>query len=148
MKWYVSLYEKHGTQYTLLNYVECANLDLAKLRISKCKPQYDCEEYRLESKLGSLDNTAHNKFNRRVKYAPSNSALAKSQHDAEDKAQKLLKSIRRLSPNAKLDTVKSIALEITLIKPMLTVAQYQTIMSELARQPICRKILTQFEATL
>jgi hypothetical protein len=140
MKWYVSLYTTVGEKaYRLLDYVECNSLDSAKLKLSKSKSEYDTDFWHLESTLGSLDTSTKGVFRRREKYS-HNAKAATSQVNGEERAKKVLRSIRSLKPTSSIAHIQSIMKDVRGLKPYLTKTQYNTILTELERQPIIRKL--------
>ena len=141
MKWYVSLYTTVGEKaYRLLDYVECDNLDVAKHKMSKSHTEYGTDFWHLESTLGSLDTSTKGVFRRREQYS-HNAKAAKSQADGEERAKKVLRSIRSLKPTSSLAHIQSIMKNVRMLKPYLTKTQYDAIITELERQPIIRKLL-------
>lgn len=145
MKWYVSLYTTIGEKtYRLLDYVECNSLDSAKLKLSKSRSDYDTDFWHLESTLGSLDTSTKGVFRRREQYS-HNAKAAKSQADGEERARKVLRSIRNLKPTSSLAHIQSIMTDVRKLKPYLTKIQYDTILAELERQPIIRKLMLEEE---
>ena len=143
MKWYVSLYETIAERsYHILSYVECDNLESAKIQLSKSRAKYDTDFYHLESTLGSLDTSTKGVFHHREQYS-HNVKAATSQAEGEERAKKVLRSIRSLKPTSKMTHIQSIMKEVRKLKPYLTKTQYNTILTELERQPIIRKL--QFE---
>lgn len=141
MKWYVSLYEKIGERsYHILSYVECANLESAKIQLSKSHAKYDTDFYYLENTLGSLDTSTKGVFHKREQYS-HNAKAATSQAEGEERAKKVLRSIRRLKPTSNIAHIQSIMKEVRKLKPYLTKTQYDAILTELERQPIIRKLL-------
>lgn len=140
MKWYVSLYTTVGERsYRLLDYVECNSLDSAKIKLSKSHAEYDTDFWHLESTLGSLDTSTKGVFRRREQYS-HNAKAAKSQADGEERAKKVLRSIRSLRPTSSLAHIQSIMTDVRKLKPYLTKTQYDAILTELERQPIIRKL--------
>lgn len=140
MKWYVSLYTTVGERsYRLLNYVECKDLDSAKIKHSKSKAEYDADFWHLESTLGSLDTSTKGVFHHRKEYS-HNAKAAKSQADGEERAKKVLRSIRSLKPTSSIAHIQSIMRDVMMLKPYLTNTQYDAILTELERQPIIRKL--------
>lgn len=145
MKWYVSLYTTVGERsYRLLDYVECNDLDSAKIKLSKSNTEYATDFYHLESTLGSLDTSTKGVFHRREQYS-HNAKAAKSQADGEERAKKVLRSIRSLKPTSSIAHIQSIMTDVRKLKPYLTKTQYDTILTELERQPIIRKLLLEEE---
>ena len=145
MRWYVSLYSTVGEKaYHLLDYVECDSLDSAKILFSKSRAEYDTDFYHLESTLGSLDTSTKGVFRHREKYS-HNAKAAKSQADGEERARKVLRSIRSLKPTSSINHIQSIMKEVRKLKPYLTKTQYDAILTELERQPIIRKLLLEEE---
>ena len=141
MAWFVSMYTSDCGVYKLVDYTVYKDLEDAKQAFSKApKSEYKSDFYYLESVLGSLDGSAKGVFVRRKDYAHSHSR-AKSQHQAEDRAKKLLKTIRSLKPNAKTPQLQSIMHEAVVLKMFLTKEQYGVILNELERQPVVRKLL-------
>lgn len=141
MKWYVTLYTKSNNQYHLVDYTIYKTLEDAKQAFSQApKPQYKTDFYYLESVLGCLDDSAKGVFERRKQYSHSCSR-AKEQRKSEDRAKKLLKTIRSLKPNASMAQLQSIMHEALVLKLFLTKEQYDIILHELERQPIVRKVL-------
>lgn len=141
MKWYVSLYETIGQgTYHILSYVECEDLDSAKIKLSKSHAKYGTDFYHLESTLGSLDTSTKGVFRRREQYSHSARA-AKSQADGEERAKKVLRSIRSLKPTSSMNHIQSIMTEVRRLKPYLTKTQYDVMLTELERQPVIRKLL-------
>lgn len=140
MKWYVSLYTTIGEKsYRLLDFVECTSLDSAKLKLSKSKSEYGTDFWHLESTLGSLDTSTKGVFRRRETYS-HNAKAATSQANGEERAKKVLRSIRSLKPTSSIDHIQSIMKEVRKLKPYLTKTQYDAILTELERQPIIRKL--------
>ena len=145
MKWYVSLYETIGDgSYHILSYEECDSLDSAKLKLSKSRAKYDTDFYHLESTLGSLDTSTKGVFNRRKQYS-HNAKAAKSQADGEERAKKVLRSIRSLKPTSSLAHIQSIMKDVRKLKPYLTKDQYDVVLTELERQPVIRKLQSKEE---
>jgi hypothetical protein len=141
MKWYVSLYTTVGEKsYRLLDYVECNSLDSAKIKVSKSRSEYATDFWHLESTLGSLDTSTKGVFHRREQYS-HNTKAATSQAEGEERAKKVLRSIRSLKPTSSIAHIQSIMKEVRTLKPYLTKTQYDTILTELERQPIIRKLL-------
>lgn len=140
MKWYVSLYETVGEKsYHILSYMECDSLESAKIQLSKSHAKYDTDFYHLESTLGSLDTSTKGVFRRREQYS-HNAKAAKSQAEGEERARKVLRSIRSLKPTSSLEHIQSIMRDVRKLKPYLTKTQYDTLLTELERQPIIRKL--------
>ena len=140
MKWYVSLYTTVGEKaYRLLDYVECNNLDIAKHRLSKSQSEYGADFWHLESTLGSLDTSTKGVLRRREQYS-HNAKAAKSQAYGEERARKVLRSIRSLRATSSIAHIQSIMKEVRGLKPYLTKAQYDAVLTELERQPIIRKL--------
>ena len=145
MKWYVSLYTTVGERsYRLLDYVECNSLDSANIKLSKSHTEYGTDFWHLESTLGSLDTSTKGVFHRREQYS-HNAKAAKSQADGEERAKKVLRSIRSLRPTSSLAHIQSIMTDVRKLKPYLTKTQYDVILTELERQPIIRKLLLEEE---
>ena len=141
MKWYVSLYTTVGEKaYRLLDYVECQNLEVAKCKQNKLQAEYGTDFWHLESTLGSLDTSTKGVFRCRDQYS-HNAKAAKSQVDGEEKARKVLRSIRTLKPTSSIAHIQSVMKEVRRLKPYLTKTQYDVILTELERQPIIRKLL-------
>ena len=141
MKWYVSLYETIGDgDFHILSYEECDSLDSAKIKLSKSHAEYDTDFYHLESTLGSLDTSTKGVFRRREQYS-HNAKAAKSQAEGEERARKVLRSIRSLKPTSSMSHIQSIMTDVRRLKPYLTKTQYDAIIAELERQPIIRKLL-------
>lgn len=140
MKWYVSLYATVGERsYRLLDYVECKDLDSAKYKLSKSYAEYDTDFWYLESTLGSLDTSTKGVFHHREQYS-HNAKAATSQANGEERAKKVLRSIRSLKPTSSIAHIQSIMKEVRKLKPYLTKTQYNVILAELERQPIIRKL--------
>ena len=145
MKWYVSLYSMVGEKaYHLLDYVECDNLDSAKIKLSKSRSEYATDFWHLESTLGSLDTSSKGVFRRREQYS-HNAKAAKSQANGEERAKKVLRSIRSLKPTSSMNHIQSIMTDVRKLKPYLTKTQYDALITELERQPIIRKLLFEEE---
>ena len=145
MKWYVSLYETIGDGlFHILSYEECDSLDSAKIKLSKSHAKYDTDFYHLESTLGSLDTSTKGVFHCRKQYS-HNAKAAKSQADGEERAKKVLRSIRSLKPTSSINHIQSIMTDVRKLKPYLTKTQYDAILTELERQPIIRKLLLEEE---
>ena len=141
MKWYVSLYETIGDgDFHILSYEEYNSLDSAKIKLSKSHAKYDTDFYHLESTLGSLDTSTKGVFRRREQYS-HNAKAAKSQAEGEERARKVLRSIRSLKPTSSMNHIQSIMTDVRRLKPYLTKTQYDAIITELERQPIIRKLL-------
>lgn len=145
MKWYVSLYTTVGEKsYRLLDYVECNNLDSAKHKLSKSHAEYSTDFWHLENTLGSLDTSTKGVFHKREQYS-HNAKAATSQANGEERAKKVLRSIRSLKPTSSIAHIQSIMKEVRKLKPYLTKTQYDAILTELERQPIIRKLLLEEE---
>ena len=145
MKWYVSLYTTVGERsYKLLDYVECNSLDSAKIKLNKSQAEYDTDFWHLENTLGSLDTSTKGVFHRREQYS-HNVKAATSQVNGEERAKKVLHSIRSLKPTSSIAHIQSIMKEVRKLKPYLTKTQYDVILTELERQPIIRKLLLEEE---
>ena len=140
MKWYVSLYTTIGERsYKLLDYVECNSLDSAKIKLNKSQAEYDTDFWHLENTLGSLDTSTKGVFYKREQYS-HNAKAATSQASGEERAKKVLRSIRSLKPTSSIAHIQSIMKEVRKLKPYLTKTQYDIILAELERQPIIRKL--------
>lgn len=142
MVWYVSLYTKESGSIKLLDFFECPNLEVAECKCHKMRTQYDTEFWYVESKLGSLDKTPKSFHRKREQYS-HNAKAAQSQREGEERCKRVLRSIRSLKPTSSMDHIQSIMLEVRKLKPYLTVSQYDTLLSEMERQPIIRKLLFQ-----
>lgn len=141
MRWYASLYTTVGEKsYRLLDYVECKTLDSAKLKLSKLRAEYSGDFWHLESTLGSLDTSTKGVFHKRGQYS-HNAKAATSQADGEQRAKKVLRSIRSLKSTSSITHIQSIMKDVRSLKPYLTDDQYDTILIELERQPVVRKLL-------
>lgn len=139
MVWYVSLYTKESGSIKLLDFIECPNLEVAECKHSKMTTKYSSDFWYVESKPGSLDNTPKSTYRKREQYS-HNAKAAQAQVDGEERCKRLLRSIRSLKPASSINYIQSIMLEVRKLKPYLTVAQYDVLISELGRQPVIRKL--------
>ena len=137
---YLSLYTRTKTSCVLLNYYEYDTLDAAKYALDRTAPEYDADFYHIEYDLGGLDTTVSKTFVCRDNFANSK-PKADMQRQAEKKALELLKLMPRLRDAEDKQTLaEQIATKMQMLKPALTKAQYDVLLTELERQPYIRKL--------
>lgn len=147
LKWYVSLYTKYGESYVLETYEQYPDLDAAKRVARDSRPEYSTQLYHIERRVGSLCTKSPNtKPPHRESYSQNNKVKSALQHKADAAIPTIRDRIRHLNPNSKLSTIQSIANDIELYKSVWTAEQYKFLMSELAKQPCCTKLLHQYNA--
>lgn len=142
--WYLTLYNMVGGKYILDSYTKHNSYDSAKYDQLTLRP-YAHQEYVVENVVGSRSGMPHYVIKPRAKYSASNTKKCRDEKMAEHQAQKLLVTMRQLSPNATIDTIRSITLEALVLKQHLTDKQYNTLIAQLQVLPCCVNLMHQYD---
>ena len=143
--WYLSIYNVLNGKYTLDSYKKCSSYENAKWHQSTSAPLYPNQVYVVEMTVGSRSPMPHYTIEPRAKYSPSNTKKYRDEKMAEHNAQKLLKKMWHLSPNATNDTLRSIVIEMLVLKQHLTNKQYDTLLAQFKVLPCCIKIMSEYD---